>query len=199
MWLTLPYIGICKKREHQSDSISSVFLSFFKKFYSLFIFETETEHQWGRGRERRRHRIPSRLQALSCQHRARCGTRTHKLWDRDLTWSRMLNRLSHPGAPVSLFFNVSLFICYLFIYFLIYWEREREREREREWVEEGQRQKERDTPKLTVQSPMQGSIPWTVRWLPELKSSQMLNRLSHPGTTPISYPSCLFLFSPLLS
>uniref|UniRef100_A0ABI7WL56 C2 domain-containing protein n=1 Tax=Felis catus TaxID=9685 RepID=A0ABI7WL56_FELCA len=30
----------------------------------------ETEHEWGRGRERRRHRIGSRLQALSHQPRA---------------------------------------------------------------------------------------------------------------------------------
>uniref|UniRef100_A0ABI7X6E2 Uncharacterized protein n=1 Tax=Felis catus TaxID=9685 RepID=A0ABI7X6E2_FELCA len=28
----------------------------------------ETEHEWRRGRERGRHRIRSRLQALSCQH-----------------------------------------------------------------------------------------------------------------------------------
>ena len=33
---------------------------------------------------------------------ARCGTRTHELRDHDLSQSRMLNRLSHPGAPVSI-------------------------------------------------------------------------------------------------
>ena len=32
----------------------------------------------GKGRERGRHRIWSRLQALSCQHRAWCGAWTHK-------------------------------------------------------------------------------------------------------------------------
>ena len=44
----------------------------------MLIFERATEHEWGRGRERERererhthtHRIPSRLQAPSCQHRA---------------------------------------------------------------------------------------------------------------------------------
>ena len=53
---------------------------FFFNVY-LFLRETETErdieHKWGRGRERGRHRIGSRLQALSCQHRARRGARTH--------------------------------------------------------------------------------------------------------------------------
>ena len=39
---------------------------------------TETEHERGRARERGRHRIRSRLQALSCQHRTRCGARTHR-------------------------------------------------------------------------------------------------------------------------
>ena len=53
----------------------------------------------GRCRERGRHRIQSRFQALSCQHRAQCGARTHRLWNHDLSQSRMPNWLSHPGAP----------------------------------------------------------------------------------------------------
>ena len=70
-------------------------------FLYLFIFErqSETKWDWGRGRERGRHRIGNRLQALSCQHRARRGARTHRLWDHDLSQSQTLNRLSHPGAP----------------------------------------------------------------------------------------------------
>ena len=69
-------------------------------FNVLFIFETERDrHEQGRGRERGRHRIRSRPQALSCQHRARHGARTHRPRDRDLSRSRTLNRLSHPGAP----------------------------------------------------------------------------------------------------
>ena len=70
-------------------------------FYIYLFFERqrETEHEQGRGRERGRPRIRSRLQAPSCQHRARHGARSHKPWDGDLSWSRTLNWLSHPGAP----------------------------------------------------------------------------------------------------
>ena len=68
-------------------------------FNVLFIFETETEREQGRGREWARHRIQSRLQVLSCQHKAQCRARTHKPWDHDLSQSQTLNRLGHPGAP----------------------------------------------------------------------------------------------------
>ena len=64
--------------------------------------DRQTERKQGKGRERGRHRIRSRLQALSCQHRARRGAQTHKLWDHDLSWSRTLNRLSHPGTPIPI-------------------------------------------------------------------------------------------------
>ena len=50
----------------------------------------------GSEREKGRHRIPSRLQALSCQHRARCGAQIHRPRDHDLSQSWTL---SHPGAP----------------------------------------------------------------------------------------------------
>ena len=53
------------------------------KYFNAYLFlrerERETEHEQGSGRERGRDRIGSRLQALSCRHRARCGARTHKL------------------------------------------------------------------------------------------------------------------------
>ena len=73
---------------------------FFKKIFNVYFWEreTETEHELGRGRERGRHRSQSRLQALSCQHRAQYRARTHKRWDLDLSQSWTLNRLSHPGA-----------------------------------------------------------------------------------------------------
>ena len=77
---------------------------FYKKCFYLFLRQRETEHEQGRGRERGRHRIQSRLHALSCQHRARRRARTHGLWDHDLRWSWTLNRLSHPGAPGDIFF-----------------------------------------------------------------------------------------------
>ena len=64
--------------------------------------QRETEHERGRVRERGRHRIWNRLQALSCQHRARCGARTHGPRNHDLSQSRPLNQLSHPGAPLQI-------------------------------------------------------------------------------------------------
>ncbi|XP_053058910.1 FERM domain-containing protein 8 isoform X1 [Acinonyx jubatus] len=42
----------------------------------------EEENAWGRGKERGRGRIRSRLQAPSCRHRTRRGARTHK-WSAD--------------------------------------------------------------------------------------------------------------------
>ena len=53
----------------------------------------------GRGRERRRPRIWSRFQGLSCQHRTRHGAQTHEPRDHDLSRSQTLNWLSHSGAP----------------------------------------------------------------------------------------------------
>ena len=59
------------------------FLIFFFNVY-LFLGQRETEHERARGRERGRHRIGNRLQALSQQPRARRGARTHGPRDRDL-------------------------------------------------------------------------------------------------------------------
>ena len=44
----------------------------------LFLGQRETEHERRRGRERGRHRIGNRLQALSHQPRAWRGARTHR-------------------------------------------------------------------------------------------------------------------------
>ena len=70
---------------------------FYWEFFFVYLFLRECEQGWGR--ERRRHRLPSRLQALSCQHRARQRAGTHRLPDHDLSGSQTLDRLSHPGAP----------------------------------------------------------------------------------------------------
>ena len=59
---------------------------------------SEPEPELRRSRQRGRHRIQKRLQALSHQHRALCGAETHELWDHDLSRSQPLNWLSHPGA-----------------------------------------------------------------------------------------------------
>ena len=86
-----------------------VTIVFINCFSCLFIFERqrETEHEQGRGRERGGHRTRSRLQAPSCRHRARRGARTHGPRDRDLSRSRTLNRLRHPGAPRLFFLDVN--------------------------------------------------------------------------------------------
>ena len=74
-------------------------VSMYFYFLNVCLFLRETECERGRGRERGRHRIGSRLWALSCQYRARCRSRTHEPWDHDLSQIWTLNRLSHPGAP----------------------------------------------------------------------------------------------------
>ena len=78
-----------------------IFLFIFYLFLTFYLFlrQRETEHERGRGGERGRHRIGSRLQALSHQPRARRRAWTHGPRDRDLSWSRTLNRLTHPGTP----------------------------------------------------------------------------------------------------
>ena len=75
--------------------------SFLIFFFLRFIFERDRDRmRVGWGRERGRHRIWSRLQALSCQYRAWRRAWPHELWDHDLSRSQTLNRLSHPGAPI---------------------------------------------------------------------------------------------------
>ena len=110
-----------------------IFLTFY-----LFLRQRETEHEQGRGRERGRHRIGSRLQALSHQPRARRGARTHGPRDRDLNWSRTPNRLSHPGAPILFYF-----IYFLFFLIYLFWERE-----STSW--EGAERGERENPKQAL-------------------------------------------------
>ena len=69
---------------------------FFKMFIYFWERETETECEWGRDRDTWRHRIRTRLQALSSQHRAQCRAGT---WGSNLcSRSQTLNWLSHPGA-----------------------------------------------------------------------------------------------------
>ena len=76
-------------------------LCIYYSFFFMFSFwETARVAEGQRGRRR----IRSRLQALSCQHRARLGAQTHGPWDHDLSRSQTLNWLSHPGAPVYLSF-----------------------------------------------------------------------------------------------
>ena len=71
----------------------------------IHLWERERDRVWvGKGQRERRHRIWSRLQAPSCQHRAWHRFWTHKPWYHELSQSRTLNRLSYPGAPELLIF-----------------------------------------------------------------------------------------------
>ena len=74
----------------------------FKKFLTfIYLWVRGRNRAWaGEGQKRGTHRIWSRLQTLSCQHRAQCRAQTHKLWDHVLNQSQMLNWMSHPGAPI---------------------------------------------------------------------------------------------------
>ena len=73
---------------------------YFIYLFLMFIFEWERDREWVGEGQREKHRIQSRLQALSRQHRAWCGTRTHKPSDHELSWSLMLNWLSHTGTLI---------------------------------------------------------------------------------------------------
>ena len=82
-------VQIIKRHSSESHPCLILQMNSLKKLFFTFIYfwETETEHKWGRDRERMRHRIWTRFQALSCQHRAQHRAWTHKVWDHDLSWS----------------------------------------------------------------------------------------------------------------
>ena len=85
----------------------------------IYFWERERERdrvQLGEGQRERKTQNPK--QALSCQHRAWCGTQTHKPQDHDLSWSWTLNWLSHSGAPKVHFknFKFLLFIANIWEY-----------------------------------------------------------------------------------
>ena len=86
----------------KNGSFPNSSLFHFSNFY-LFLRERKKQNVSRGEAERGRHRIWSRLQALSCQHRVPRGARTHEIRDRDLSQSRTLNQLSHPGAPSPTF------------------------------------------------------------------------------------------------
>ena len=114
------YHPTCKERKRvklplwsNSLEMRTLRISIWTLFYFIFNFlmiiyfwerDRQTECEQERGRERGRHRIESRLQAQSCQHRVRPGAWTHKPWDHDLSWSHMPNQLSHPGTPGRCFY-----------------------------------------------------------------------------------------------
>ena len=73
--------------------------SLFCKSFSVYFICLERAQVQGRNRERGRERESQAGSGLTGR-RARRGARTHEPRDRELGRSRVLNRLSHPGAPV---------------------------------------------------------------------------------------------------
>ena len=71
--------------------------------FTFFFFFLMFIYLWDRGghREGQRQKETEDLKQAPCwQCRVVCRARTHELWDHDLSWSGMLNRLNHPGAPI---------------------------------------------------------------------------------------------------
>ena len=154
----------------------------------------ETEDKQGRDREREGDRVWSRLQALSHQHRARCGAPTHEPRDYDLSSSWMLNQPTEPPrCPKTAFshlhvtashFHVFLrtFSFSIFLKIYLFWERERKTESE--WGRGRERGRHRIRSRLQALSCQHRA--WCGAWTHELRDhdlswSQTLNQLSHPG------------------
>ena len=75
-------------------------------YFLMFIFESKrmrmhTHPSGGRGRERGGQRIQTGLCADNSEPN---GAQTYEPWDHDLSQSRPLNWLSHPGSPVWCYF-----------------------------------------------------------------------------------------------
>ena len=144
----------------------SVLLIFYFILLKFIYFERESQserervHNHGEGqRERERQNLK---QAPHCQPRARRGARTHEARDHDLSRSRRLNQLSHPGAPKLPFLKCT----FNFFFFNLFREtagRSRERERERETESQA-------GSALLVQGLMRGLNPRAMRSQPELRS-----------------------------
>ena len=139
---------------------------------SIYFWEREKEYERGRGRERGRPRIRSRLQVLSCQHRA--------LWRGSSSWTvrswpelKLDAQLTEPrGKPIYLFiFNVCLFL----------------RQRERQSMSGGGVVREGDTESAAgsglwaVSTEPDGGAQTHKPWEHDLSPRWMLNQLSHPG------------------
>ena len=103
------------------------------------------------------------------------NSRTARSWP---GWSRTLNRLRHPGAPLFYFLNAYLFL------------REREKETEHEWGRGRERRRHRIWRGLQAPScqhrARRGARTHRLRDY-DLSRSQSLNPLSHPGTPQITF------------
>ena len=87
-------------------------LSSWVSVFFSFLFSPLGETETGRGRERQRERISSRLCSVSAEPDLGLNPTNFEIitWAEIKSW--MFNQLSHPGAP-TLFLNVSFFFFYL--------------------------------------------------------------------------------------
>ena len=78
-------------------------------FFNVYLFlrDRETEHEQRVGRERGKHRLGSRFQALSCQRRAQRGARTHKPRDRDGELKSAAQPTEPPRRPEQMRFDIT--------------------------------------------------------------------------------------------
>ena len=67
--------------------------------FVCFVFHFWKRERMSEGGEERDRGTEDPKQALCWQQRTQCRAWTHEMWDHDLSWSWMLNWLSHPGAP----------------------------------------------------------------------------------------------------
>ena len=83
-------------------------------FFNICLFLGECKQR--RGRQRGTEDLRQALCWQADSNKPHVGLELmNPLWDHDLSWSRTLSRLSHPGAPQAwflflLFFNVYLFL-----------------------------------------------------------------------------------------
>ena len=66
------------------------------QFFLMFVYFSERACKWGRFRERRR---KNPKQSPHWQETEWRGDQTHEMWDHDVSWSQMLNQLSHQVSP----------------------------------------------------------------------------------------------------
>ena len=86
-------LGPASKR----PSLENKYVNF--KFLNFIYFERDRDSVSGRGVERGRERIPSRLHATSAGPDAMLDRTNHEIGTRAEIKSQKLNRLSHAGAP----------------------------------------------------------------------------------------------------
>ena len=113
---------LCRARSLLGISLSfCLSLPLAHSLTNVYLFLTERERQtqtdraWvGEGQRETETQNPkqapgSRLRAVSTEPNN--GARTHRPWDHDMSRSRTLSRLSHPGATLSLSKIIFFLIC----------------------------------------------------------------------------------------